>query len=62
MLITCGGNILIRDIDAAMVLFSQHGASGRLFRMVYEVSLAWLGLHHHDGSLGLFSIVCVGSL
>lgn len=40
MLITCGGNILICDSDAAMVLFTQHGASGRPFRMVYEVSLA----------------------
>lgn len=44
MLITCGGNILIRDIDAAMVLFGQHGASGRLFRVVYEVSSAWFGI------------------
>lgn len=40
MLITCGGNILICDSDAATVLFSQHGASGRPFRMVYEVSSA----------------------
>lgn len=38
MLITCGGNILIPDSDAAMVLFTQHGASGRPFRMVDEVS------------------------
>lgn len=38
MLITCGGNILIRDSDAARVLFTQHGASERPFRMVYEVS------------------------
>ena len=40
MLITCGGNILIRDSDAATVLFTQHGASGRPFRMVYEFSSA----------------------
>lgn len=54
MLITYGGNILIRDIDAAMVLFSQHGTSGRLFRMVYEVSSAWLGIASSRRSSGPF--------
>lgn len=37
MLITCGGNVVIRDSAAATALFTQHGAPGRAFRMLYEV-------------------------
>lgn len=62
MLITCGGNILIRDIDAAMVLFSQHGTSGRTSGWFMRFPRLGSGLLHHDGALGLFSVVCVGSL
>lgn len=54
MLMTCGGNILIRDIDAAMVLFGQHGTTGRIFRMVYEVSSAWFGIASSRRSSGPF--------
>lgn len=43
MLITFCGNVLICDSDAALVLFSQRGASGGLFGMVYEVSSARIG-------------------
>lgn len=61
MLITFCGNVLICDSDAAMVLFSQRGASGGLFGMVYEVSSARIGIASSPSSSRPFG-VCVGSV